>query len=469
MWSDGGMTMTRRSVAPRWTMLAPLVALALAMLGPSSLVAPVRAADPVLVGAGDIGDCTTNADEATATLLDGIPGTVVTLGDNAYSAGTAKQFRDCYDPTWGRHLTRTRPSAGNHDYATADAGPYFDYFGSAAGARGQGWYSYDLGAWHIVVLNSNCFAIGGCGNASPQLAWLRADLAAHPSAHVLAYWHHPRFSSGVHGPSLVGQRFWDALYAAGAEIVLNGHDHDYERFAPQDPWARSDPTYGIREFVVGTGGTGLRARSASADNSQVFASAHGVLELTLRADGYDWRFVPVAGTSFTDAGSGTPHGPPPPRTRSSFVVGTDSFVDQAAPHTTHGSSSVLRVDGDHGGGADYRSYLKFRAVGLSGTVVRAAVRLWVTDPSRDGPAVWRTSASWSGKTLTWANRPAAIGAMLSDAGPTPSGGWVDFDVTTAVTGDGRYAFLLRSTSGDGMAASSEQGAHPPRLVVETVP
>jgi hypothetical protein len=151
------------------------------------------------------------------------------------------------------------------------------------------------------------------------------------------------------------------------------------------------------------------------------------------------------------------------------VVGTDSYVDQAAPHTTHGSSSVLRVDGNHGGGADYRSYLKFRAVGLSGTVVRAAVRLWVTDPSRDGPAVWRTSTSWSGKTLTWANRPAAIGAMLSDAGPTPSGGWVDFDVTPAVTGDGRYAFLVRSTSGDGVAASSEQGAHPPRLVVETVP
>ncbi len=245
--------------------------------------------------------------------------------------------------------------------------------------RGQGWYSYDLGAWHIVVLNSNCFAVGGCGNASPQLAWLRADLAAHPSAHVLAYWHHPRFSSGVHGPSLVGQRFWEALYAAGADIVLNGHDHDYERFAPQDPWARPDPTYGIREFVVGTGGTALRTRSASADNSQVFASAHGVLELTLRADGYDWRFVPVAGTSFTDAGSGTPHGPPPARTRSSFVVGSDSWVDQAAPHTTHGSSSVLRVDGDHGGGADYRSYLKFRAVGLSGTVVRAAIRLWVTD------------------------------------------------------------------------------------------
>jgi hypothetical protein len=227
-------------------------------------------------------------------------------------------------------------------------------------------------------------------NASPQLAWLRADLAAHPSAHVLAYWHHPRFSSGVHGPSLVGQRFWEALYAAGADIVLNGHDHDYERFAPQDPWARPDPSYGIREFVVGTGGTALRTRSASADNSQVFAAAHGVLELTLRADGYDWRFVPVAGTSFTDAGSGTAHGPPPSRTRSSFVVGTDTFVDQSRAAHDARLVPVLRIDGNHGGGADYRSYLKFRAVGLSGTVFRAAVRLWISDRSRDGPAVWRT-------------------------------------------------------------------------------
>ncbi|MET1232296.1 MAG: DNRLRE domain-containing protein [Candidatus Limnocylindrales bacterium] len=444
--------------------------LAFARLAGPGHVAPVRAADdPVLVGAGDIATCDFEEDEATARLLDDIPGTVFTLGDNAYDSGRAAEFRDCYGPTWGRHRARTRPAAGNHDYLTAGAGPYFDYFGSAAGVRGQGWYSYDVGAWHVVVLNSNCSDVGGCGRGSPQLAWLKADLAAYADAHVLAYWHHPRFSSRAPAPVHDVRPLWEVLYDAGADVVLSGHSHDYERFALQDPWARPDPTHGIRAFVVGTGGAWLRPKLNEADNSEVWASAHGVLALTLRADAYDWRFVPIAGGTFTDAGSDTPHGRPPPRTRRTFAAHTDTWVDEGAPNTTHGASPRLRVDGNHGGGDDYRSYLKVRATGLSGTVFRAAVRIWVTNPTRDGPAIFRTSTRWSSRTLTWRNRPGPIGGSLDDAGPVPSGSWMDFDVTEAVTGNGTYAFLLRSTSGDGLVASSEQGAHPPRLVVETIP
>jgi len=471
MWSDRRMKIARRPAAGRAAAtIAPAVLLAVALLGLPILAQPGRAADdPVLVGAGDIATCDFEEDEATARLLDAIPGTVFTLGDNAYNSGTAAQFRDCYDPTWGRHRARTRPAAGNHEYRAAGAGPYFDYFGSAAGARGQGWYSYDLGAWHIVVLNSNCAAVGGCGSGSPQLTWLKADLAAHADAHVLAYWHHPRFSSRTATPSVAVRPFWEALYDAGADIVLNGHNHDYERFGPQDPWARPDPTYGIRAFVVGTGGAWLNRRLYETANSEVFAKSHGVLKLTLHADSYDWEFVPIAGGTFADAGSGTPHGPPPARTRTTFVAYSDTWVDQGSPNATHALSTRLRVDGDHGGGRDYRSYLKVRATGLSGTVFRAAIRLWVTNPTTDGPAIWRTSMTWSSRTLTWANRPAAIGAVLDDAGPVPSGRWIDFDVTEAVNGNGGYAFLLRSTSGDGLIASSEQGAHPPRLVVETIP
>ena len=280
-----------------------LIAVVATLLSPA---APAAAADdPVIVAAGDIGDCATTGDEATAVLLDGIPGTVAALGDIAYPNGTAANFRDCYAPTWGRHRSRTRPAVGNHEYKTTSAAtPYFDYFGSAAGPRGKGWYSYDLGAWHVVVLNSNCAFVGGCGPSSAQVTWLKADLAANAGDHVLAYFHHPRYSSGEHGNEGGVQTLWEVLYAAGAELVLNGHDHHYERFAPQDPWGRVDATFGIRAFVVGTGGTALRPKTRNVPNSEVFSATHGVLKLTLRADGYDWAFVPIAGKTFTDAGTG---------------------------------------------------------------------------------------------------------------------------------------------------------------------
>jgi acid phosphatase type 7 len=263
----------------------------------------------VLVGAGDIADCRDlSGAEATAKVLEQIPGTVMAVGDLAYPAGTKENF-GCYDKTWGRVKSRTRPAPGNHEFHSAGAAYYFNYFGAAAGDPKQGYYSYELGTWHIVVLNSECEAIGGCKAGSSQEKWLRADLAAHPAACTLAYFHKPLFSSGsAHGDDLEIRPFWQALYDANADVVVNGHDHDYERFAPQTPDASADPKRGIREFVVGTGGKNHRPFGAPHANSEMRdATAFGVLKLTLRSGGYDWQFIPEAGKSFMDSGSGTCH------------------------------------------------------------------------------------------------------------------------------------------------------------------
>jgi acid phosphatase type 7 len=257
---------------------------------------------PVLVGAGDIAHCSTTTDEATAKLLDGIGGTVFTLGDNAYNSGTAAEFSNCYEPTWGRHKARTKPSVGNHEYLTSGASGYFNYFGAAAGDPKKGYYSYDRGEWHVIVLNSNCSYVS-CAVGSAQEQWLRADLAAHQNKCTLAYWHAPLFSSGDHGNSTSVRPFWNALYQANADLVLSGHDHDYERFAPQRPDGTLDTARGIREFVVGTGGTYLRPFGTIKPNSQSRnATAHGVLKLTLHSGSYEWKFVPVVGKTFTDSG-----------------------------------------------------------------------------------------------------------------------------------------------------------------------
>ncbi|HET9383659.1 MAG TPA: invasin domain 3-containing protein, partial [Gemmatimonadales bacterium] len=258
----------------------------------------------VLVGAGDIADCLQPTDEATAALLDTIPGTVFTAGDNAYPDGTALDFTNCYEPTWGRHKARTRPSPGNHDYRTPSATAYYDYFGANAGSGGWGFYSYDLGDWHIISLNSEI----GMSETSTQLAWLRADLLANTKQCTLAYWHKPLFSSGEHGSLVKSKLVWRELQEYNAEVVVVGHDHNYERFAPQDTLGIADPDRGLREFVVGTGGTDLRTMNAPVPNSEVRNSdTHGVLKFTLYSTGYEWEFVPIAGKTFTDSGSGTCH------------------------------------------------------------------------------------------------------------------------------------------------------------------
>ena len=284
--------------------------------------------DPVLVGAGDIAVCGRTQDDATADLLDGIAGTVFTAGDNVYENGTLSEYNTCYGPSWGRHKARTRPVAGNHEYQTANAAGYFAYFGSAAGDPSKGYYSFDLGAWHAVVLNSNCSAIGGCGATSAQGNWLKADLAAHPASCTVAIWHHPRFSSSQssNDGSVLG--LWQVLYDAGADLVLVGHRHNYERFAPQTPAGATDPSFGIREIVVGTGGAALVGFSGTTANSQVrSSSAYGVLKLTLHPTSYDFSFVPIAGQSFTDSGTTSCHGSP-----SSAAVAASHVASDASLH-----------------------------------------------------------------------------------------------------------------------------------------
>jgi len=286
--------------------LAPLV---FTLLPPGSAGPSDTQQEVILIGAGDIADCSDlSGAEATAKLLEANPGTVMALGDLAYPDGTLGNFK-CYDKTWGRVKDRTRPAVGNHEFHSSGATYYFQYFGAAAGDPKTGYYSYELGSWHIVVLNSECAEIGGCGAGSPEEKWLRADLAAHPVGCTLAYFHKPRFSSGLaHGNDPEVGAFWQALYDFNAELILNGHDHDYERFAPQDPNGNADPKRGIREFVVGTGGKnhrefGIQKANSEARNNDAF----GVLKLTLKETGYEWKFIPEAGKRFTDSGSGSCH------------------------------------------------------------------------------------------------------------------------------------------------------------------
>jgi hypothetical protein len=265
---------------------------------------PASAQSPstVLVGAGDIASCDSDQAEATAKLLDKIAGTVFTAGDHAYPSGTEQQYSLCYHRSWGKHRERTRSSPGNHDYDTDQAALYFKYFGVNAGPSGRGYYSYKLGAWHIFALNSNTKA-RSWGAAQEQ--WLINELVAHNANCRLAYWHHPLFSSGApHGNQVHTRRLFKILHAYGTDVVLAGHDHIYERFAPQSAEGRADPR-GIRYFVVGTGGEKLYDLGPVRPNSEVRNAAdHGVLKLTLHSRSYDWEFVPIAGGKFRDSGSG---------------------------------------------------------------------------------------------------------------------------------------------------------------------
>jgi hypothetical protein len=255
---------------------------------------PTPMGDAVLVGAGDIATCDREQDELTAQLLDDIPGTVFTTGDNAYPNGAYSEFTNCYDSSWGQHKARTKPVPGNHEYNTSGAAGYFQYFNNI-----PSYYAYDLGSWRVYALNSEI----DVSASSAQIAWLKKDLAENPKQCVAAYWHKPRWSSGNHGSNPAMQTLWQILYEAGAELVLNGHDHSYERFAEMDA-SGTTVTEGMREFVVGTGGAGLYDFETTLPASEVRNNTtFGVLKLTLHQTSYDWEFVP-AGGMFTDSGSG---------------------------------------------------------------------------------------------------------------------------------------------------------------------
>ncbi len=315
---------------PAALLVPPLLTLGLPEALPTGLRFPADAQttgspDPTLVAAGDIAVCTDTGDEATAALVDSLPGTVLPLGDLAYQDGSKADFDNCYTPTWGRFKDRSRPTTGNHEYVQKGAAPYFQYWGAAAGDPTTGYYSFDIGSWHLIALNSTCAAAGGCGRGTPMEQWLKSDLAATRAPCILAFWHHPRFFSPSRQPGVAKidatdrkmSAFWADLQAAGADVVLSGHRHDYERFTRQDAEGRADPN-GIRQFVVGTGGGPHdRFEGPTAPNSEIRkADTFGVLQLTLHPDSYDWRFVPVAGDPFTDSGSDTcgsaPPPPPPP-------------------------------------------------------------------------------------------------------------------------------------------------------------
>jgi hypothetical protein len=280
--------------------------------------------DPLIAAAGDIacdsssphfhgtfGDATDCHMRQTADLILGLhPDAVLAVGDTQYEAGTPRDFRESYDPTWGRFKSITRAVIGNHEYGHQDGAGYWDYFGALGGPRPTGYYSFDLGSWHLIGLNDVCEEpTVSCGLGSPQEQWLRADLAAHANRCTLAFMHEPVFASGEEGTQQKADAFFNALYEAGADVLLTGHNHNFERFAPQGPGNVLNPISGIREFVVGTGGRDLQGfRAALAPNSELRDSeTYGVLTLRLHPSSYDWRFVPEPGRPFTDSGSQACH------------------------------------------------------------------------------------------------------------------------------------------------------------------
>jgi hypothetical protein len=486
-----------------------------------AVIRPARPTDPVLVGAGNIADCQTSQDAATAKLLDRIDGTVFTVGDQV-AAGGSGQYRDCYASAWGRHQTRTRPAPGTSDYAASGGAPYYDYFGANAGPAGLGYYGYDLGTWHIVALNSEIAADA----ASPQAQWLRSDLAAHPSSCTLAYWHRPLFSSGAQGSDPHMQAIWQILYQAGADVVLSGRDHNYERFAPQDPGGQADPR-GIREFVVGTGGQALREIGAIRPNSEARGVASGVLKLTLHISSYHWEFVPIDGAAFHDSGfagcvreapsptatgalaknapappaatpmqavqaaAGTIVGPMAARPDAAFVPNAepsaivpadlplaatptalptgaftttysprvDTYVSLNYPDTSYGASSQLLAIG---GWDEKRSFLSFTVAGLPADAQITSAKLVLTvinDSSSGGLFYMLSSSNWS-ELMTWQNQPAIGGAPLAELGPVKLNQVITIDVGAIVKGNGEYNFAIIAdpTNGNAVGYASQQNA-----------
>lgn len=479
--------------------------------------------DPVIGAAGDI------ACDPTSSSFNGGNGTssncrqkavsdvmlnsnlrsVITLGDLQYEDGTLTKFQQSYDPSWGRMKSITRPAVGNHEYLTAGASGYFQYFGAAAGDRTKGYYSYNIGAWHLIALNSNCSQVGGCGTGSPQEQWLRADLAANPNMCTLAYFHHPRFSSGQHGSNTSYDAIWRALYAAGVEVVLNGHDHIYERFAPQSPTAAADPR-GIQQFTVGTGGKNHTTIVAIQPNSVVRnTDTYGFLKLTLHASSYDWQFVPEPGKTFTDSGtrncfttSSTPPTSIPPATKTptpgsnptsvlptatsigttvpgatptatvpsspsdsfAFAPVADAYVTAAIPNTNYGSSQQIRFDAS----PVVKGYLTFNVQGVNAPIVSAKLKLYANSSTSVGCKVFAVpNVGWGERTITYNNAPP-LGNQVGSIGAFRSSSWITIDVTPLVTGNGTFSLALTGLNATAVSlASRETGARAPQLIITT--
>ena len=515
--------------------IAIIVGLTWLSLGPARLdknpEVALAASDPVIAAAGDIacdpsntsfnnGNGTSGScrEKATSDLLVNAGlSAVLSLGDNQYYCGGYQAYLQSYDPTWGRVKSITRPVVGNHEYLTSGgtdcttantgAAGYFNYFGSAAGSPSQGYYSFDVGTWHLIAINSNCSNAGGCSASSPQGQWLAADLAAHQNFCTLAYWHIPLFSSGGRA-STNTQAIWQILYNNNVDLVLNGHDHIYERFAPQAPNGTLDTARGIREFIVGSGGANHTSLATIAANSEVRdTTTYGVLKLTLHPTSYDWQFVHEAGKTFTDSGNQVCHGSAPAATSTpagspaatftptptatgtavasptstptsantstatpagntfTFAPTDDAYIYQTNGTTNFGSATTLQVDNS----PVKNILLKFNVSGLSGqTITSAKLRLFGADPSSKGGDFYSVSDNtWQQGTVTWNNAPAANTTLLASLGSVQVGNWYEVNLTSFITGNGTYSLRVSSTSSDGADYSSKEGANPPQLVIQT--
>jgi calcineurin-like phosphoesterase family protein len=479
-----------------------------------TLAVALAASDPVIAAAGDIAcdPASTNFNDGEGNpsschqkytsnlLMDADLAAVLPLGDVQYECGGYQAFLQSYGPSWGRVKLISHPVVGNHEYLTSDgtdctsynegATGYFRYFGSAAGEPAKGYYSYDIGAWHLVALNSNCGDAGGCGDGSPQAMWLAADLATHPNLCTLAYWHIPLFSSG--GRTAVNtQLIWQILYNHDVDVVLNGHDHIYERFAPQAPDGTFDIDRGIREFVVGTGGANLTEIETIAANSEVRNNdTYGVLKLTLHPAGYDWQFVPEAGKTFIDSGTGKCHGeqpagappfaltqivtpsptqtvvPTPATTVFTFAPIADAYISKPKPTSNFGASNMLRLYGGPLGA----SYLRFEVQNLPGTVVRATLRLYANNPSISGYQVRAlTNNVWRESTITYENAPP-IGELIISSEPFDARQWTSVDLTSLVRGNDTYSIVLITFNGTPFSLASRDAIPPyrPQLIVDVL-
>jgi acid phosphatase type 7 len=450
------------------------------------LSAAVGAGDPVVAAAGDIacdpanghffggnGDASTCRQKATSDLLvNGGYSAVLSLGDNQYYCGGYSAFLQAYDPSWGRLKSVTHPVVGNHEYLTsggtgcdpsnAAAAGYFKYFGSAAGQPGKGYYSFNVGAWHLIALNSNCGDIGGCSSGSPEYSWLASDLAAHPNFCTLAYWHIPLFSSGGRAASNM-RSIWKLLYDNGTDVVLSGHDHIYERFAPQTSTGVLDNARGIREFIIGTGGANHTAIESVAANSQLRnATTYGIFKLTLHSTSYDWKFVPESGKTFTDSGTGQCHAGAAGAL--TFTPTADAYIRQDQASTNFGRGTSVQVDGS----PQTRSLFSFSVsgVGTSG-VASAKLRVYATEGSTSGGGVRSVTGSWSESSVTWGTSPTFGSTNVSTHGAVTAGQWIEYDVTSLVKGNGTVSMGIVSGNGDGASYVSREGttSQRPQLVV----
>lgn len=435
-------------------------------------------ASVVVAGAGDICDSSGSACQGTSDLIVSInPTAVFTAGDNAYSSGTLTEYNNRYAPTWGRFKALTSPSPGNHDYLTSGASGYFDYFNGVgnqtgpAGDRSKGYYSWDVGDWHFVALNT----MSGGTVAQAQIDWLKADLAASTKPCTAAYFHHPLVSRGNYSGYSQVKPFWDALYAAKADLVLVGHDHNYQRYGKMNPTqgAASD---GIRQVLVGTGGRAFYGLSGShplleASNDSTF----GVLKLTLTATGYTGDFVPRAGSSYTDTFSGTCNakgGTTPPTQTLTLNSVRDVTVKSGGTRT---NGSVLYADGSDGGQV-LRGLMGWDLSTAAGKAITGAqIKLQVSDRSAGTYTLYRAGAAWTEANATYSgvSLGAAIGSIVPNATGaqyiTLNAAGLQLVKDWASGAAANNGVVLASSSSDGVDWSSREGANPPQLIVTYTP